>query len=169
MRIGSGSKNHYHGAINNKWASSWDYGTFRTPYYSNPHGQPSSGARCLIFCQTLCLLPFFMWANSEGSGRLRGCVGSPEPLLVAYVISTIILWAGSNTDPSTPFLHDNNRWRLSHCESISAASWENMLMPYANNKDTEQSAHLRSLISPFVIRSLDSTIPKKLILKFSRL
>ena len=27
--------------------------------------------------------------------RLRGCAGSPEPSLVAYVISTIISWAGS--------------------------------------------------------------------------
>ena len=28
-------------------------------------------------------------------GRLRRCVGLPEPSLVAYVISTIISWAGS--------------------------------------------------------------------------
>ena len=28
--------------------------------------------------------------------RLRGCAGSPVPSLVAYVISTIISWAGSN-------------------------------------------------------------------------
>ena len=33
------------------------------------HVQPSSGARCLIFGQTLHLLPYFMWANSEGSGE----------------------------------------------------------------------------------------------------
>ena len=29
--------------------------------------------------------------------RLRGYAGSPEPSLVAYVISTIISWAGSYT------------------------------------------------------------------------
>ena len=29
--------------------------------------------------------------------RLRGCTGSPEPLLVAYVISTIISWAGAQS------------------------------------------------------------------------
>ena len=52
------------------------------------HAQPSSGARCLIFGQTLRILPFFMCANSKGSG-------SAEPLLVAYVISTKISWAGS--------------------------------------------------------------------------
>ena len=27
--------------------------------FSNAHGQPPSGARCLIFGQTLCLLPYF--------------------------------------------------------------------------------------------------------------
>ena len=31
--------------------------------------QPSSGARCLIFGRTLRLLPYFMCANSEGSGE----------------------------------------------------------------------------------------------------
>ena len=36
---------------------------------SNAHAQLSSGARCLIFGRTLCLLPYFMWANSEGSGE----------------------------------------------------------------------------------------------------
>ena len=33
------------------------------------------------------------------------------------------------------------------------------VMPYANNKGTDQNAHLRSLISAFVIRCLDSIIP----------
>ena len=53
------------------WAISWDYGTFRAPYThsSNAHEQPSSGARCLIFGRTLRLLPYFMCANSEGSGE----------------------------------------------------------------------------------------------------
>ena len=50
------------------WASSWDYGTFRPPYthFSYAHALPS---RCLIFGRTLCLLPYFMCANSEGSGE----------------------------------------------------------------------------------------------------
>ena len=33
------------------------------------HAQPSSKTRCLIFCQTLRLLPYFMCANSEGSSE----------------------------------------------------------------------------------------------------
>ena len=32
-------------------------------------------------------------------------------------------------------------------------------MPYANNKGADQPAHLRSLISAFVVRCLDSIIP----------
>ena len=54
-----------------------------------------SGARGLIFRRTLCLLPYVMcceqrrlWQDCES--RLRGCAGSPEPSLVAYVISTTI-------------------------------------------------------------------------------
>ena len=36
-----------------------------------------------------------MW-TAKALARLRKCAGSPETLLVAYVISTIISWAGSN-------------------------------------------------------------------------
>ena len=38
-------------------------------------------------------------------------------------------------------------------------SWENLFMPYANNKCTDQPANLRSPISAFVIRCLESIIP----------
>ena len=49
-----------------------------------------------------CLVtPFFYYHTScmrtaKALARLCGCAGSPEPLLVAYVISTMISWAGSN-------------------------------------------------------------------------
>ena len=33
------------------------------------HAQPSSGVKCLIFGRPLRLLPYFMCANSEGSGE----------------------------------------------------------------------------------------------------
>ena len=42
---------------------------------------------------------------------------------------------------------------------IWAMSWENLFMPYANNKGAVQPAHPRSLISAFVVRCLDSTVP----------
>ena len=34
--------------------------------------------------------------TAKALARLRGCAASPEPSLVAYVISAIISWAGSN-------------------------------------------------------------------------
>ena len=46
-----------------------------------------------------CLVgPFIYFHNScvrttKALARLRGCAGSPEPSLVAYVINTIIAWA----------------------------------------------------------------------------
>ena len=43
------------------------------------------------------------------------------------------------------------------------------LMPCANNKGADQSAHPRSLISAFVVRCLDSLIPILAISKVSRL
>ena len=48
--------------------------------------------------------------------RLCGCAGSPEPLLVAYTISTKISWAGSlqclHTSPFRLLLH-----HLGHCNN----------------------------------------------------
>ena len=40
-----------------------------------------------------------------------------------------------------------------------ASSWGNLFIPYANNKGADQPAHLRSLISAFVVRCFDSIIP----------
>ena len=51
---------------------------------------------------------------------------------------------------------------------IRATSWENLFMPYANNKGADQPAHLRSLISTFVVHYLDSIIPLVSITKISR-
>ena len=40
-----------------------------------------------------------------------------------------------------------------------ATSWENLFLPYANNKGADQPAHPRSLTSTFIVRCLDSIIP----------
>ena len=53
-------------------------------------------------------------------------------------------------------------------DMIWATSWENLLMPYVNNKGADQPAHLCSLISAFVVRYLDSIIPLLAIAKISR-
>ena len=38
---------------------------------------------------------------------------------------------------------------------IWATSWENLFLPYVNNKGTDQAAQPHSLISAFVVRCLD--------------
>ena len=43
--------------------------------------------------------------------------------------------------------------------SLWATSWENLFMPYGNNKGTDQPGHLRSLISTFAVHCLDRIIP----------
>ena len=53
--------------------------------------------------------------------------------------------------------------------TIWAMSWENLFLPYANNKGADQPAHLRSLISAFVVRCLASIIPVVAKSKISRL
>ena len=40
-----------------------------------------------------------------------------------------------------------------------ATSWENLFIPYGNNKGADQPVRPRSLISAFVVRCLDSIIP----------
>ena len=55
----------------------------------NSHPDLSSGARCLIFCLSLPLLPYFVYAKSKGSG-------SSEPSLLNYTINTKISSTGSN-------------------------------------------------------------------------
>ena len=50
-----------------------------------------------------------------------------------------------------------------------APSWENQFLPYANNKGADQPGHLRSLISAFVVRCLDSIISLDSIAEISSL
>ena len=43
--------------------------------------------------------------------------------------------------------------------SVAPHHEKTCFMPYANNKDTDQPAHPRSLIRAFVVRCLDSIMP----------
>ena len=63
-----------------------------------------------------------------------------------------------------------NYWKNNETRNcgVWALSWENMLMPYANNKGSDQSTHLCSLISVFVVPCLDSIIPLVSIPEISR-
>ena len=56
---------------------------------------------------------------------------------------------GLQHHPTYHYMHD-----------ILALSRENLSLVFANNTGVDQPAHPRSLISPFVIRFLESTICK---------
>ena len=51
--------------------------------------------------------------------------------------------------------------------TVWAPSWENLFLPYANNKGADQPAHPRSLISAFVVRCLDSVMSLVTVTKMS--
>ena len=81
-----------------KWATSWDYGTFHPP---QSHFQVLMRSHPVGLDVWILVPPFIYFHTScvrtaKALVRLCRCAGSPEPSLVAYVISTIISWAGSN-------------------------------------------------------------------------
>ena len=65
----------------------------------------------------LLVWPFIYFHSScvrtaKALARLRGCASSPEPALVAYAISTIILWPGSFWKVKDNFSQTNNFTQL---------------------------------------------------------
>ena len=83
-----------------KRAMLWDYGTLslQTCMLSHPVGLDVWFLVGLfIYFHTSCV------RTAKARVRLRRCAGSPEPSLVAYVISTIISWAGSNIAMTNSF------------------------------------------------------------------
>ena len=69
-------------------------------------------------------------------------------------------WSASSLAARRHF--DFLSWSASfHCKQMNlswSTSWENLFLPYANNKGADQPAHPHSLISIFFVRFLDSTI-----------
>ena len=125
--------------------------------------------------------------------RLRGCAGWSAPLLFAYGINRfshdvahittrpphcgyipphrpdgrlqVSLDLCADNLASTLLQHQNPEIK----DKKWATSWENLFYAICANKDADQPAHLCSLISIFIVRCLDSTIPILAISKISRL
>ena len=73
-----------------------------------------------VYCYTLCV------RTSKALARLRGCAGSPEPLLVAHAIRTIISWAGSNyvkNKNTKSARYAVNGWRRTDCTALKNLSF----------------------------------------------
>ena len=66
-------------------------------------------------------------------------------------------------------LGSNRSARPHKCKINWAPSWENLFLPYANNKGADLPTHPRSLISTFVVCCLDSIIPLVYISEISSL
>ena len=110
------------------------------------------------------------WVHSEDSGQ----TGRMSRLIWVFAGQTLILLVlscrGSYQALVYNFCHEfYENYVLGHFEfkwifnAITipirwASSWENLFMPYANNKGADQPSHPRSLISNFVFRCLDSII-----------
>ena len=87
--------------------------------------------------------------------RLGGCPGWFESLMGSQVKVFVLSCAGSlisKRDLCKQSRNKPDKW---------ATAWENLFMPYANNKGADQPAHPRSLISAFTVRCLDSIIYSK--------
>ena len=83
-----------------------------------------------VYFHTVCV------RTAKALARLRGCAGSPEPSLVAYVISTIISWAVSFYKKAKRFLIlakttvlGRSQWKTNlqgmPQSKIAALSWTN--------------------------------------------
>ena len=87
--------------------------------------------RPIVYCHTLCV------QTAKALARLRGCVGSPGPSLVVYVVSTMISWAGSIKE-AQPLDYAAFAWQMSYprIELFNMEDW--------NNNSSQESAHLRT-------------------------
>ena len=81
--------------------------------------------------------------------RIRASISYHVPWNAKDNVNVTELKCPTSSTPLTLFL----------AISIWATSWENLIMPYANNKGADQSAHRRNLISTLVFRFLDSIMP----------
>ena len=101
--------------------------------------RPRSEVRDLAFCLKFALNLHNVWPTVKCLAILGWSAGLPEPSVC---------------------ICDQSTW---------TKSWENLFLPYANNKDTDQPAHPRSLICAFVVHCLDSIIPLVFVSEISSL
>ena len=83
----------------------------------------------------------------------KNCCNHPKILRMLDRLATIV-------NLISLLLRSSQSWVYTLCPGyIWAISWENLFMPYANNKGADQPAHRCSLISSFVVHCLYSKIP----------
>ena len=139
--------------------------------YCWPFQGGGSDVTCMYFCMAqrvsscLCLacyiimfvqLAWALWSPSgggEGRGVERaasGCLSFSFLTFTTYVI--IVFFSSSWCHWKALILACGSSWT----SPLWATSWENLFAPYVNNKGADHPAHLRSLISAFLVRWLDN-------------
>ena len=122
----------------------------------------------------ICCFCFFRWGREkyskgrevgdegEGSGGRGGGkrgLGTTCPPPQSYAILIFLWFPMGKQYACIPMSFSYLKVIFFHrSRSLWATLWENLLMPYANNKGADQPVHLRSLISAFVVRCLASVI-----------
>ena len=117
-----------------------------------------------VFDGRTCHFVGLSWGGSNGSDLLNGSQTHCWPHQRAQIATIQMELPWSDWSCSWPALFSKT-CRYEDIGSLRyfyliiwATSWENLFLLYANNKDADQPVHLRSLISVFGIRCLDSLI-----------
>ena len=84
-------------------------------------------------------------------------LGHNRNVTTSYYSETDLFWKGLGCQ-KYGFWAGWNASGLAFEITVWVSSRENLFMPYANNKGTDQPAHSRSLISTFIVHYLDSSI-----------
>ena len=137
---------------------------------SDQPGHPFSLIRVFPVCMKKAWALSYPVSTQQRLIRLGRCPGWSESLLGA-VILLILSWDVSVLIVNCKSLHllaAATGFLLSKLTVILAPSWENLFLPYANNKGADQPANPHSLISAIVVCCLDSIIPLLAIAKLSR-
>ena len=104
----------------------------------------------LLFLTELLFLFFKLYHDREAK---------VDRLLLSRVIHSLVSSATQQCDVRAKKVLQFFTEFFKSSRYIWATSWENLFMPFANNKGADQPAHPRSLISAFVVRCIDSIIP----------
>ena len=105
-------------------------------------------ARCLLGKCKIFKKKFIYWLNSSCFWKFL--------LSIDFVYMSVLFVCSYVFSMHASFDDKENMQHIWF--NIWALLWQNLFMPYANNKGADQPAHPRSLISPFVVRYFDSII-----------
>ena len=113
-----------------------------------------------------------VWANSVDLDQTAVCCRvytDCHSICIFWIHYSVVKWYCSNFMTITAIFSCVRIFRIFTVDKYNedakdsirnwATTWQNLFLPYTNNKGADQPVHPHSLISPFVVRCLDSKIP----------